>query len=62
MANNIIFDEKVSTYNFYNDILGRFLNIYKHNVDQIPVFDMRKKKRISPSAVPVFFASTFILQ
>ena len=41
MANNIIFDEKVSTYNFYNDILGRFLNIYKYNVNQIPVLDMR---------------------
>lgn len=56
MANNIIFDEKVSTYNFYNDILGRFLNIYKYNVNQIPVLDMRKTKYISPSAVPVLLS------
>lgn len=54
MNNLIIFDEKISTYYFYNVILGDFFKIYKSH--QIPVLDMRKTKYILPPAVPVLLS------
>ena len=56
MNSIIVFDEKVSTYNFYNNILSRFLSIYKSKIAEIPVLDMRKTKYISPAAVPVLMS------
>ncbi|MBP3577211.1 MAG: hypothetical protein J6K15_03780 [Lachnospiraceae bacterium] len=56
MDNLIVFDEKLSTYNFYNDILGKFLEIYKSQVDVQPVLDLRGTKYISPAAIPVLLS------
>ena len=56
MKGVIVFEEKVSTYNFYSEILSRFLEIYKSKKDEIPILDMRKTKYIMPSAVPVLLS------
>ncbi len=56
MNNLIVFDEKLSTYIFYNDILGKFLDIYKSKADVQPVLDLRRTKYISPAAVPVLLS------
>ena len=55
-SNIIEFAETVSTYVIYNDILKKFLNIYKSRKKEIPILDLRKTTYISPAAVPVLLS------
>ncbi|MBQ8804692.1 MAG: hypothetical protein IJZ53_13775 [Tyzzerella sp.] len=56
MDNIIIFDEKISTYYFYNNILRKSFEIYSLDRETPPILDMRKTQYITPSAVPVILS------
>lgn len=56
MNNIITFDEKISTYSFYTNVIGRFYEIYKSGEKSIPILDFRNTKYIFPTAAPLLLS------
>lgn len=57
MENYIVFDEKVSTYTFYSDIIKKFYYIYTNCGPNVPpVLDFRNTNYISSTATPVLLS------
>lgn len=56
MNNIILFEEKVTTYYLYTNILQKFLEIYSEGHVVPPILDMRNTTYIASSAVPVLLS------
>lgn len=56
MDNLIVFNQEVTTYNFYSEVLQQFLKVYKNNCENKPIIDMRKTEYLSPAVVPVILS------